>query len=42
MELNETITVDKSLEIYYKDQPRAEERIKLGKEIINSFRKLKE
>lgn len=42
VELNETITVDKSLEIYYKDQPRADERIKLGKEIINSFRKLKE
>lgn len=36
-ELNEHISVEAGLEIYYKDKPRAEERIKLGREIIKKM-----
>ena len=36
-QLNELLTLDKALEIFYKDQPREEERITLGKQIINQY-----
>lgn len=34
---NESLTIDKALEIYYKDQLRGKERIDLGKQIINQY-----
>lgn len=35
IELNESVSIEQGLELYYKDKPRAKERIKLGKNIIN-------
>ena len=35
--LTESLSLNKALEIYYKDQPRAKERIQLGKEIIKQY-----
>ena len=39
VDINETITIDKSLELFYKGKPREKERIKLGQEIINMYHK---
>jgi len=36
-ELNEHISIEKGLELYYKDKPRSKERIQLGKEIIKKI-----
>lgn len=40
IEFNELLSIDKALEIFYKDQPRAKERIQLGKEIYNQYKNL--
>lgn len=42
LDFNELLSVDKALEIFYKDQPREKERIKLGKQIITEFLNRKE
>ena len=36
-ELNEHVSIEKGLELYYKDKPRSKERIELGKEIIKKL-----
>ena len=38
VEFNELLSIDKALEIYYKDKPRGEERIQLGKNLVNEYR----
>jgi len=35
--LNEHVSIEKGLELYYKDKPRSKERIQLGKEIIKKI-----
>ena len=37
VDFNELLSLDKALEIFYKDQTRANERIKLGKQIIKDY-----
>lgn len=39
-QFTELLTVNQALEIFYKDQFRSEERIKLGKEIFNKFNQI--
>lgn len=39
--LTELLTIDKALEIFYKDQVREQERIKLGKKIIEQYNLIK-
>ena len=38
-ELTEHISIEDGLELYYKDKTRAKERVKLGKEVIESCMK---
>ena len=38
VEFNELLSIDKALEIYYKDKPRSKERIQLGKTLVNEYR----
>ena len=37
VDFNELLSLDKALEIFYKDQTRGNERIKLGKQIIKDY-----
>lgn len=39
-ELTEHVSIEKGLELYYKDKPRGEQRIKLGKEIMKKVEEL--
>ena len=38
-ELNESLSIDDSLKLYFKDKPREKERIKLGMEVIQQYKK---
>lgn len=40
-QLTEGLSIEKSIDTYFKDQPRSEERIKLAKEILTSLRENK-
>lgn len=39
-ELTEHVSIEKGLELYYKDKPRGEQRIKLGKEIMKKVEEM--